>query len=453
MTGRTRTMTIGAFVYPTGYHVGAWRHPEVPSDAGVNLPFYAEVTRTAERGKFDFIFLPDSSALRGTDMAALSRTSLRYVSQFEPLTLLAALAMVTERIGLTATVSTSYYHPFHAARMLASLDHLTGGRVGWNLVTSQNPDEAFNFGLDAPPDHGARYARAQEFADVVKGLWDCWRDDAFVYDKQGGQFFRPESVEPLNHHGERFSVRGPLNIPRSPQGHPVTLQAGSSEAGRALAARTGEVIFTAQDTMSGAQDFYKDVRSRLAAYGRSEDSIRILPGIFPYVGRTRQEARDKFEQLRELIDPIVGLGQLQSELGHVDLSGHDLDGPLPPLPPSNAGKSRQKLLVEMAEREGLTIRQLYQRVAGSRGHWEVVGSAEDVADELQEWFENEAGDGCMVMAPALPMHLRDFVDLVVPELQRRGLFRTEYDSSTLRGHLGLSRPAGRTATATDGPIG
>ncbi|MEN3304585.1 MAG: N-acetyl-S-(2-succino)cysteine monooxygenase [Micromonosporaceae bacterium] len=442
MTDDLRQMTIGAFVYPTGYHVGAWRHPDVPADAGVNFSFYAEVAQLAERGKFDFIFLPDSSALRGADLAALSRTALRYVSQFEPLTLLGALAVVTDRVGLTATVSSSYFEPFHAARMLASLDHLSGGRVGWNLVTSQNPEEAYNFGLDAQPEHGARYRRAHEFADVVKGLWDCWQDDAFVYDKAGGRFFRPEAMQPLHHRGEHFAVRGPLNIPRSPQGHPVTLQAGSSEVGRELAARTGEVIFTAQDTMAGAQEFYKDVRSRMAAHGRGHDEIRIVPGVFPYVGHTRQEAQDKFDELQELIDPVVGLGQLQSELGHVDLSGYDMNGPLPPLAESNTGKGRQRLIVEMAEREGLTIRQLYQHIAGSRGHWQVIGSVTDVADELQQWFESEATDGCMVMAPALPLHLRDFVELVVPELQRRGLFRTDYETTTLRGHLGLARPAG-----------
>jgi FMN-dependent oxidoreductase (nitrilotriacetate monooxygenase family) len=439
----TEQMAIGAFLYPTGYHVAAWRHPDVPADAGIDVRHYIEITRIAERGKFDLIFLPDSAGVRGTDMEALSRTAVRYVAQLEPLTLLGALAVSTERVGLTATVSATYNEPYHAARKIASLDHMSGGRAGWNLVTSQNPEEAFNFGFDAQPDHAERYARAAEFARVVRGLWDTWEDTAFVRDKESGLFFRPEAVAPLNYRSDRFKVRGPLNMPRSPQGHPPTLQAGSSEAGKDLAASSGEVIFTAQPTLQDAQAFYKDVKGRLGAYRRTPGELRILPGVFPFVGRTRQEARDKFEQLQELIDPVVGLGLLSSELGHVDLSGFPLDGPLPPLPPSNAGKGRQKLLVEMAEREQLSIRQLAQRVAGSRGHWQPMGTASDVADELQEWFENEAADGFMIMAPSLPAGLADFVDLVVPELQRRGLFRTEYRGRTLRNHLGLARPSGR----------
>ncbi|MBZ6288445.1 LLM class flavin-dependent oxidoreductase [Streptomyces olivaceus] len=434
-------MAISAFLYPTGYHVAAWRHPDVPADAGIDARHYIEITRIAERGKFDFIFLPDSAGIRGRDMEALSRTAVRYVAQLEPFTLMGALAVSTSRIGLTATVSSSYNEPYHVARKIASVDHMTGGRAGWNLVTSQNPEEAFNF--DAQPDHDTRYARAAEFAEVVRGLWDSWEDGAFVRDKEAGLFFRPEGVVPLDYRSERFKVRGPLNMPRSPQGHPVTLQAGSSEAGKELGASSGEVIFTAQPTLQEAQAFYKDLRSRLARYGRAQDEVRVLPGVFLFVGRTRQEARDKFEQLQELIDPVVGLGLLSSELGHVDLSGFPLDGPLPPLPPSNAGQGRHKLLVDLAAREQLTLRQLSQLVDGSRGHWQPMGSASDVADELQEWYENDAADGFMIMAPALPAGLSDFVDLVVPELQRRGLFRTDYRGRTLRDHLGLARPAGR----------
>ncbi|MFH8337111.1 LLM class flavin-dependent oxidoreductase [Streptomyces sp. AM6-12] len=433
-------MRLGAFLYPTGYHVAAWRHPEVPADAGVNFAHYAELARTAERGALDFLFLPDSSAMRGADLSELSRTAIRYVAQFEPLTLLGALAAVTERIGLTATVSSTYNEPYHTARMIASLDHISGGRAGWNLVTSQNPFEAYNFGLPQHPEHDARYRRAQEFAEVVKGLWDTWDDDAWVRDKESGLFFEPEGVRPLDHRGEHFSVRGPLNMPRTPQGHPVTIQAGSSGPGRDLAAATADVVFTAQHDKNDVKAFTEDVRARAGKHGRDPDSLQVLAGVFPFVGRTRAEAEEKAQRLRELIQPEVGLDLLASELGHVDLSGCDLDGPLPRLPPSNSGQSRRDLLVRMAADEGLSVRQLYQRVAGSRGHRQVVGTAESIADDLADWFESGAVDGFIVMPPSLPDGLDDFVDLVVPELRRRGLFRSAYEGSTLRDHLGLRRP-------------
>ncbi len=438
-------MAIGAFLYPTGYHVAAWRHPEVPPDAGIRPEHYIEITQLAERGKFDLIFLPDSAGVRGKDMAALSRTAIRYVSQLEPLTLLGVLSTATERVGLTASVSTTYSDPYTVARVIASLDHLSKGRAGWNLVTSQNPEEALNFSFDAQPDHDDRYVRATEFADVVRALWDSWDDDAFVYDKADGLFFRPDGVAPINHRGDRFKVRGPMNMPRSPQGQPVIIQAGSSEAGKELAARTADVVFSAQPDMAAAAAFYQDVKSRMAAYGRATEALHILPGVFPYVGRTHAEAEAKLDELQELIHPAVGISLLVSELGGFDLSGYDYDGPVPDLPKSNAGQARQRLLIDMAHREDLTIRQLAQRVAGSRGHFQPIGSAEEVADEIEQWFVEGAADGFMVMAPALPGGLRDFVELVVPELQRRGLFRTEYTGTTLRDHLGYSRPAPRRA--------
>lgn len=433
-------MRLGAFLYPTGYHVAAWRHPDVPADAGVNFTHYAELARTAERGTLDFLFLPDSSAMRGADMTALSRTAIRYVAQFEPLTLLGALAAVTERIGLTATVSATYNEPYHSARMIASLDHISQGRAGWNLVTSQNPYEAYNFGLSEHPEHAVRYRRAHEFAEVVKGLWDTWSDDAWVRDKESGQFFAPDGIRPLEHRGEHFSVRGPMNMPRSPQGHPVTLQAGSSGPGRDLAAATADVVFTAQHDKEDVRAFTKDVRERAEKYGRDPYSVQIMAGVFPFVGRTQAEAEEKVERLQDLIEPEVGLALLASELGHVDLSGYDLDGPLPELPPSNSGRGRRDLLVRMAADEGLSVRQLYKRVAGARGHRQVVGTAESIADELADWFESGVVDGFIVMPPSLPDGLDDFVDLVVPELRRRGLFRSTYDGTTLREHLGLERP-------------
>jgi N-acetyl-S-(2-succino)cysteine monooxygenase len=378
--------------------------------------------------------------MRGTDLPALSRTAVRYIAQFEPLTLLGGLAAVTKRVGLTASATTTYTEPYHLARMLASLDHMSGGRVGWNLVTSQNEAEAYNFGLDTHPSHAQRYARAKEFAKVVMGLWDSWEDDAFPRDKKSGIFFDPAKLHVLNHKGRIFSVRGPLNVPRPPQGHPVILQAGSSDVGKDLAAFCGEVIFTAQHALAGAQAFYADVKGRLTRYHRSPDDVLIIVGVFPYVGKTQQEADEKFDELQSLIDPAVGLSLLASELGGVDLSAYPLDGPLPSLPESNAGKSRQRLLAGMAQRENLTIRQLFRYVAGGRGHWQIVGTPQRIADQLEEWFQKEAADGFMIMPPALPGDLEDFIELVVPELQRRRLFRTDYHGQTLREHLGLRRP-------------
>jgi N-acetyl-S-(2-succino)cysteine monooxygenase len=434
-------MYLGAFLYPTGYHVAAWRHPDVPANAGVNFRHFASLAHTAERGKFDFLFLADSLAVRGTDLPALSRTAIRYVAQFEPLTLLSALAVVTEKIGLVASASTTYNEPFHLARKLASIDHLSGGRAGWNLVTSQNEDEAHNFGLESHPPHAQRYLRAREFMQVVKGLWNSWEDDAFPRDKQAGIFFEPSKLHLLNHRGPSFSVRGPLNIPRPPQGFPVLVQSGASDAGKELAAEMAEVVFTAQSKLEDAQSFYADVKRRLPQYGRSAKDVKVMVGVFPYIGRTQQEAQDKMQQLQSLIEPVVGLSLLSTQLSGVDFSVCPLDGPLPDIPETNAGKSRRELLIQMARREQLTIRQLYERVAGSRGHWTIVGTPERIADELESWFRSGAADGFTIMGPSLPDGLESFVDLVIPELQRRGLFRRHYTTNTFRGHLGLPRPA------------
>ncbi|SNB71118.1 FMN-dependent oxidoreductase, nitrilotriacetate monooxygenase family [Arboricoccus pini] len=438
-----KQMKLGAFLYPTGHHVAAWRHPQAAANAGSSIAHYREIAQVAEHAKFDMIFLADGAGTRGTeaDLPALSRTATRYVAQFEPLTLLSSLAAVTSHVGLVATATTTYNEPYHVARKFASLDHLSGGRAGWNLVTSTSPYEAENFGSGGYTPHAQRYERAREFADVVRGLWDSWDDDAFVRDKESGVFFSPEKLHVLHHKGRHFSVRGPLNVARSPQGHPVMVQAGSSEPGKDLAAATAEVIFTAQVTLADAQSFYRDVKGRLAGYGRQWDHLKIMPGVFPVVGRTRQEANDKFEQLQDLIHPEVGLSLLQAT-GGLDLRGHDLDGPLPDeLPPTEGGKSRQQLLIDLARRENLTIRQLYLKIAGARGHWQIVGTPADIADQLQERFEGEGADGFNVMPPYLPGGLVDFVELVLPELRRRGLFRTDYEGPTLRDNLGLPRPA------------
>lgn len=433
-------MHLGAFLYPTGYHVAAWRDPDVPADAGVNFGHFADLARTAERGAFDFLFLADSLAIRGRDLPALSRTAIRYVAQFEPITLASALSAVTRRIGLVVSASTTYNEPFHLARKLASLDHLSAGRAGWNLVTSQNEEEAYNFGLDVHPPHALRYERAHEFVDVMTRLWDSWEDDAFTRNKQSGQFFDPAKVHIPGHKGRHFSVRGPLNIPRAPQGYPVLVQSGASEPGRALAAEKAEVVFTAQSRLEDARAFYADVKGRLAAHGRSPDALKIIVGVFPYVGRTCAEAQAKAARLHALIEPNVGLSLLSTQLAGVDLSAFPLDGPVPEIPETNAGKSRRDLLLQLARREQMTIRQLYEHVAASRGHWTIMGAAADIADELEHWWRSGAADGFTIMAPALPEGLDAFVDLVIPELRRRGIFREEYGAHTLRGHLGLARP-------------
>jgi FMN-dependent oxidoreductase (nitrilotriacetate monooxygenase family) len=440
MTQQTRKMALGAFLYPTGHHAAAWRHPDAQADAGINFKHYAAVAQAAEAAKFDLLFLADSAGARGKDWSALARFSTHYVAQFEPTTLLGALAAVTERIGLVATASTTYIEPYHLARKFASIDHISGGRAGWNLVTSGNEDEAFNFGYDQHPPHDERYERAAEFMEVVKGLWDSWEDDAFLRDKESGVFFDLDKVYTLDHKGRYFGVRGPLNIPRPPQGYPVLVQAGSSDAGRALAAASAEVVFTAQQTLDSAQEFYRDVKARAVANGRSPEDILILPGIFPVVGRTEAEARERFEELQNLIHPAVGLSILEHRLG-IPLSHLPFDGPLPDdIPITNAAVSRQKLLIDLAHREGLSIRQLALRVAGARGHWQVIGTPEDIVDRMEEFFLNEGADGFNIMPPYLPGGLDSFIELVIPVLQRRGLFRTEYEGTTLRENLGLKRP-------------
>ena len=447
MTQRTGQLRLGAFLYPSGHHIAAWRHPEAQADAGVNFRHYVRLAQTAEAARFDLVFLADGVGTRGDNVEFLSRTAHSYVAQFEPITLLSALAAVTEHVGLVATASTSFNEPYHIARKFASLDHISGGRAGWNLVTSSNEHEAKNFNRDKHFDHAERYERAIEFAEVVGGLWDSWEDDAFLRDKGQGRFFDPERRHVLDHKGRFFQVRGPLNVARSPQGHPVVVQAGSSEAGRDLAARTAEVIFTAQQTLEDAVGFYSDVKGRLAQYGRHPDDLKIMPGVFPIVGRSESEAREKFEQLQALIDPKVGLALASGLTGGFDLSGYPLDGPIPELPETNASKSRQLLTIELARRENLTIRQLYLRVAGARGHWQLVGTPVQIVDQLEERFVKGGADGYNVMPPVLPAGLDDFVELVIPELRRRGLFRSDYEGRTLRDNLGLRRPVNRHARA------
>jgi len=440
-------MKLGAFFHPTGHHVASWLHPDAQADAGTNFRHYVQLAQMSERAKFDLMFLADALAVRDGKLDALSRWP-QYMAYFEPITLLSAIAGLTERIGLVSTATTSYNEPYNIARKFASLDHISGGRAGWNVVTSANLSEAFNFGREEHYEHGERYDRALEFTEVVLGLWDSWDDDAFLRDRATGRYFDPAKLHTLNHKGEHFSVRGPLNVARSPQGHPVIFQAGSSEVGRELAARTAEAVFTPQHTLEGAQAFYSDLKGRMAKYGRSPDHLKILPGLNPIVGRTESDAWDKYEYLQSLIHPDVGLELLSNALAGFDLAPYDLDGPLPDAVFSvvpKGGTTSFRNVLNWATQEHLTIRQLYQRYAGARGQRTVIGTAAQIVDQMEEWFVNRGVDGFLIQPSHLPGGLEDFIALVIPELQERGLFRTEYEGPTLRDNLGLPRPKSRYA--------
>src|ERR1700684_895401 len=436
MSGKGQ-MRLGAFFNPTGHHVASWRHPRAQAAAGINFQHYLEITRTAERAKFDMVFLADNVCVRDAKMEALCR-SAQYIANFEPLTLLSALAPLTSHIGRVAPASTSYNEPFHVARKFASLDHLSGGRAGWNLVTSGQEAEARNFSREKHYRHDERYDRGREFARVLMGLWDTWDDDAFVRDKESGRFFHPDKLHDLNHRGEHFSVLGALNIPRSPQGHPVIVQAGGSDDMIAVAAEFAEVIFCAPLTLEAAQKFYAILKGKLAAYGRSPDETKIMSGLSAVIGRTDAEAEEHYEYLNSLVHPIVAREILSTVLGNVDLTKYPFDGPLPEnLPRSNASLQIFEQVTGMARRENLSIRQVALRVAGARAKAVIRGSPQTIADLMEEWFRNDGCDGFNIMPPFLPGGLDDFVELVIPELQRRGLFRTGYEGKTLRENLGL----------------
>lgn len=441
-----KKMSLAAYFNPTGHHVASWRHPRAQRDAHVNIEHYAEIAKTAERAKFDMIFLADAYATRDAHIDAISR-SVQFVAHFEPVTLLSALAMVTTRIGLTGTASTTYYEPYNLARQFASLDHLSHGRAGWNLVTSSQVAETKNFGRDGMRPHAERYSRAREFAKVVQGLWDSWDDDAFVRDPESGLYFDPQGMRHLNHKGEHFSVRGPLNAPRPPQGYPVMVQAGASDEGRELAAEFAEAIFSPHLNIPEAKAYFDDVKGRMQSrHNRHPDHLKILPGLSVVVAESDDQAAEDFDRLQNLIHPIVGREILGTMLGGIDLSPYDPDGPLPdPLPPSRGSKGHIDSLVSLARRENLTIRQLGARAAGARGKNAIHGSPKKIADYMEEWFAAGACDGFCVMPPYIPGQHDDFCNMVVPELQKRGLFRTEYTGTTLREHLGLPRPPSRYA--------
>jgi FMN-dependent oxidoreductase (nitrilotriacetate monooxygenase family) len=436
-------LRLGAFFNPTGHHVASWRHPQSQADAGINFPHYAEIARTAERAKMDLVFLADNISVREAHPDALAR-SAQYIANMEPITLLSALAAVTERIGLVATASTSYNEPFHVARKFASIDHISNGRAGWNLVTSGQASDAYNFSRDEHYEHGVRYERAREFAQIVVGLWDSWDDDAFIRDKASGIFLDPTKMHALNHKGDWFKVRGPLNVPRTPQGRPVIVQAGGSEDMIRVAAEFAEVIFCAPLNVEQGRTFYAEIKARMASHGRSPDAMKIMPGLSAVIGRTTDEAAEKQRYLDELTHPIVAREILSTILGGADLRGYDMDGPMPQIAPSRiSSQSIINFVMDIARRGNLTMRQTAQVVAGARGKFVVKGTPEHIADVMEEWFKTEACDGFNVMPPYLPGALDDFVTLVIPELQRRGLFRTEYEGRTLRENLGLKRPESR----------
>jgi alkanesulfonate monooxygenase len=434
-------MKLGLFLAGPGQHIAAWRDPATDSNAGQSLRHYVQLTQLAERAKFDFVFNADTQATFGPDDINVWKRNM-VAHRIEPITLLGALASVTEHIGLIATATTTYLEPFHVARMFASLDQLSGGRSGWNLVTSSAATEALNFSHASHAAHDDRYARAAEFVQVMLGLWDTFEDDAFVLDKKAGLFFDPAKLHMLNHKGKHFQVRGPLMMRRSPQGHPVIVHAGQSEAGRTLAGQYAEVVFSVEQDIDKAREFYADLKSRATRYGRPPGSVLIMPGVLAVVGRSKAEAEEKYERLQALIHPELGVAMLSEMLG-TDISSYPLDGPLPDVPLTNSQQGRQKVIIEMARRENLTIRQLYKRVSGARAHRTICGTAADIADSLEHWYTSGAADGFNILNLTFPAGFVDFADLVVPELQRRKLFRNEYEGRTLRENLGLPRPANR----------
>jgi FMN-dependent oxidoreductase (nitrilotriacetate monooxygenase family) len=436
-------MHFNLFLHDTGHHEASWRLPGADTRADVDVGYHERLTRTAEAAKFDSVFLADSPQL-------WSHPARRPSGKLEPITLLTALARATERIGLIATASTSYNDPYNLARRFATLDHISGGRAGWNIVTTAGDDAARNFGLDHQPGHAERYQRAAEFLEVSCKLWDSWEDDAVVADPGRGVHAEESRVHTIDHEGRFFNVRGPLNLPRSPQGHPVLVQAGSSEDGKDFAARYAEAVFTAQQTLADGQAFYADLKRRAALAGRDADGVKILPGLVPVLGSTEAEALAMEEELDRLILAEHARDRLAGQL-RLDPSRLALDAELPDDLPAEdeieGAKSRFTLIVELARRERLTVRQLIGRLGGGRGHRTFTGTPEQVADTIQYWGEHGAADGFNVMPAVLPSGLELFAEHVVPLLQRRGLFRTEYQGTTLREHYGLTRPPSRYATA------
>jgi FMN-dependent oxidoreductase (nitrilotriacetate monooxygenase family) len=435
-----RQLRLGAFMRPVSIHTGAWRYPGATPDANFNFPALKKMIQKLEAGKFDAFFMADHLAVLNMPIEALKRSHT--VTSFEPFTLLSALAAVTDHIGLVATGSTTFDLPYHVARRFASLDHISGGRAGWNIVTTSNPDAALNFGLDDHMEHAERYKRAREFYDVVTGLWDSFADDAFPRDVESGIYMDPDKMHVLDHKGPYFKVRGPLNIARPVQGWPVIVQAGASEDGKQLAAETAEAVFAGGGHIADAQKLYADIKGRMDKLGRDRNHLKILPGAFVVVGDSVEQAKEKRALLDSRVHYANAIASLSISLG-TDASGFDPDGPLPTdIPETNASKSGRQRVIDLAARENLTVRQLAQRLGGYGGA-AFVGTPQTIADQMEEWLVTEACDGFNIMFPFLPAGLDDFVDKVIPELQRRGIFRTEYEGNTLRENLGLPRPDNR----------
>ncbi|TVX79656.1 LLM class flavin-dependent oxidoreductase [Peribacillus simplex] len=433
---KKKTVKLGVFLAGTGHHVASWRHPNANPKANMDIDYFKGLAQTAEKGLFDLLFLADS-------LSVAKDSHPNILTRFEPLTLLSYLASATSNIGLVSTASTTYEEPFNVARKFASLDHITSGRAGWNVVTTSLASTAVNFNKSEHLEHGLRYKRATEFVEVTKKLWDSWEDDTLVIDKETGQFIDESKFHEINHQGEFFSVKGPLNISRSPQGHPVIVQAGSSGDGQLLAAKHAEIVFTAQENKEDAVSFYHELKGHLATFNRAKSSLSIMPGLFPIVGQTEKEAQEKYEALQELIIPEIGLAVMGRYFGNVDFSNIPLDTPFADISlPNNVDsiQSKYDLIVKRATNENLTLRQTYQWVAGSRGHHIAIGTPTQIADKIEDWVNGNAADGFNIMPALLPDSLTDFVDLVVPELQSKGIFRTKYESNTLRGNLGLDKP-------------
>ena len=440
MTRPQRQMHLGVFVLGTGNHSAGWRYPGAMT-TGCSFPVMLSIARIAERGKFDLFFISDSLAMDPGDHPS-------FVSRFEPTTLIGALSAVTTHIGLGATVSTSFGEPYHVARAFASLDHLSGGRAAWNVVTSSASAAALNFSRERHFEHDLRYEIANEFVDVVRGLWDCWDDDAIVADRASGTFLDASRVRALNHKGRFFSVQGPLNMQRCPQGHPVIIQAGGSPPGQELSARCADLVFSVVNgDPASAKAAYDSLKQRVIKHARPPEAVPILPGVMPIVGETDQAAREQLARLQSWLSSTNALTLVSSRLGH-DISGYPLDGPVPEFPQTDRGQAFSKALFEMARREKMTLRDLYNITAAARGHWVICGTPKKIADTLEEWFTGGMADGFVVMPAYFPGAFDDFVDRVVPELQRRGLYRREYESTTLRGHLGLARVERRSEAKT-----
>lgn len=442
---RNVEMKLGLFLWDAGYHEGAWRDPSVPASCGVDIGHYAHLAALAEEAALHLIFLADTPSVSELDNEHIARSSRN--DRFEPITLLSALSSRTQHIGLVGTATTTYNLPYHLARMFASLDHLSGGRAGWNIVTSGFKAEAANFGDKELPNHEARYARAREFVEVVKGLWDSWEDDAFIRDKRSGIFADITKLHLLDHQADYLSIRGPLNIARPPQGYPVLVQAGASDSGMEFAARCGELVFTAAPYLEYGKKDYTTLKEKARAVGREDDQMLVMSGLIPVVGSTKQEAFEKLERLHSYEPMDVQIGMANRGLGSVvDLHSIDLDSLVPEtLQQSNYIQSRQKLYLEIAARQKFTWRQLIHYISDSKGHLMVVGTPDEIANTMVETFDQGAADGFLIIPETLPGGFKDFVDLVIPELRRRGKFRSGYSGRTLRENLGLKRPPNQFA--------